>query len=153
MPSLPTPSRYSPVDYISFVYQVLVDVTGEEFERFMDLASKLQYISTPEGGQEMAKLVSNQAELGTEFQVCVQGFMRGHSLPVGGWGVGKVGYGDVTYWCGYIIIHIYSVLFCNFIMVILLKMGDLRLATCKMRIPAPSPSVQVHCFLMYCTSI
>lgn len=50
---------------------MLVDVTGEEFESFMDLASKLQYISTPEGGQEMAKLVSDQAELGVEFQVTI----------------------------------------------------------------------------------
>ncbi len=44
-------------------------MTGEEFERFMELAGKLQYISTPEGGQEMVDLVSKQAELGAEFKV------------------------------------------------------------------------------------
>ncbi len=35
----------------------------------MELAGKLQYVSTPEGGQEMVNLVSNQAELGADFQV------------------------------------------------------------------------------------
>ncbi len=49
--------------------QVLADVTGEEFESFMELAGKLQYVSTLEGGQEMVTLVSEQAELGGEFQV------------------------------------------------------------------------------------
>ncbi len=46
-----------------------MDVTGEEFERFMELAGKLQYTSTPEGAQEMVDLVTKQAELGADFLV------------------------------------------------------------------------------------
>ena len=53
-------------------------MTGEEFESFMELAGKLQYISTPEGGQEMAKLVSNQAELSAEFKVSLQWLFMQH---------------------------------------------------------------------------
>ena len=62
--------------------QVLADVTGGEFESFMELASKLQYVSTVEGGQEMVTLVSEQAELGGDFQVTSQCGHMGLDLPL-----------------------------------------------------------------------
>ena len=49
--------------------QVLVDVTGEEFETLMDVLSKLKYTSTPDGAKEVAAIISEQAELTSEFQV------------------------------------------------------------------------------------
>lgn len=49
--------------------QVLVDVTGEEFETLMDVLSKLKYTSTPDGAKEVVAIISEQAELTTEFQV------------------------------------------------------------------------------------
>ena len=49
--------------------QVLVDVTGEEFEGFMDLLMQLQYITTAEGVQEVIAAISEQAQLSSDFQV------------------------------------------------------------------------------------
>lgn len=49
--------------------QVLVDVTGEEFETFMDLLMQLQYVATAEGVQEVMAAISEQAELTSEFRV------------------------------------------------------------------------------------
>ena len=49
--------------------QVLVDVTGEEFEGFMDLLMQLQYITTAEGVQEVIVAISEQAQLSSDFQV------------------------------------------------------------------------------------
>ena len=46
-----------------------MDVTGEEFETLMDLLSKLEYVSTAEGSQQLANLINEQAELSTEFKV------------------------------------------------------------------------------------
>ena len=50
---------------------MLVDVTGEEFETLMEVVSRLNYIATEEGSQQVASLISDQAELNTDFQVCV----------------------------------------------------------------------------------
>lgn len=58
------------IRYMIF-FQVLVDVTGEEFESLLELVSKLSYTSTVEGSQEVFTLISEQAELTTEFKVCV----------------------------------------------------------------------------------
>ena len=49
--------------------QVLQDVTGEEFEVFMEMLSKLQCLSTAEGAQEVMDIITEQAELGQEFKV------------------------------------------------------------------------------------
>ena len=48
---------------------MLLDVTGEEFETLMDVLSRLNYITTEEGSQQVAALISDQAELNTDFQV------------------------------------------------------------------------------------
>ena len=49
--------------------QVLQDVTGEEFEVFMEMLSKLQCLLTAEGAQEVMDIITEQAELGQEFKV------------------------------------------------------------------------------------
>jgi hypothetical protein len=49
--------------------QVLVDVNGEEFETLMEVLSRLTYITTEDGSQQVATLISEQAELNTDFQV------------------------------------------------------------------------------------
>ena len=51
--------------------QVLLDVTGEEFETLMEVLSRLTYITTEEGSQQVASLISDQAELNTDFEVSV----------------------------------------------------------------------------------
>ena len=51
--------------------QALDDVSGEEFETFMEVLSKLQYTSTLEGAQEIGAIIAEQAELSAKFQVCV----------------------------------------------------------------------------------
>ena len=51
------------------ILQVLVDVTGEEFETLMDVLSKLKYTSTPDGAKDVVAIISEQAELASEFQV------------------------------------------------------------------------------------
>ena len=51
------------------MFQVLVDVTGEEFEMLMELLGQLSYLSTPEGSQQVSSLISEQAELSAEFKV------------------------------------------------------------------------------------
>ena len=48
---------------------MLLDVTGEEFETLMEVLSRLNYITTEEGSQQVAALISDQAELNTDFQV------------------------------------------------------------------------------------
>ena len=48
---------------------MLLDVTGEEFETLMEVLSRLNYIATAEGSQQMAVLISDQAELNNDFQV------------------------------------------------------------------------------------
>jgi len=50
------------------IKKVLVDVTGEEFETLMEVLGKLKYISTPEGATEVAAIISEQAELDSDFQ-------------------------------------------------------------------------------------
>eukprot|EP00731_Ephydatia_muelleri_P007626 Em0003g1874a len=47
--------------------QVLSDVTSEEFEAFVEVLSKLQYISTPEGSQEAVDTIGEQAQLTSDF--------------------------------------------------------------------------------------
>ena len=44
-------------------------MTGEEFETLMEVLSRLNYITTEEGSQQVAALISDQAELNTDFQV------------------------------------------------------------------------------------
>ena len=46
-----------------------MDVTGEEFETFMDLLMQLQYVTTAEGVQEVVAAIGEQAELTSEFRV------------------------------------------------------------------------------------
>lgn len=46
-----------------------MDVTGEEFETMMEVLSRLNYISTEEGALQVATLISDQAELNSDFQV------------------------------------------------------------------------------------
>ena len=47
----------------------MVDVTGEEFEVLMEFLSKLDYVSTAQGSQQLCALISDQAELKSEFKV------------------------------------------------------------------------------------
>lgn len=47
----------------------MIDVTGEEFEMLMEVLSKLVYISTPEGSKHLSDLISEQAELSSDFKV------------------------------------------------------------------------------------
>ena len=63
--SLSLPSHTPP----PHTHQVMVDVTGEEFETLMDVLSKLQYLTTEEGSKEIMTLISDQAELASDFQV------------------------------------------------------------------------------------
>ena len=56
------------VSLVLIPWQVLVDVTGEEFETLMDVLSKLKYTSTPDGAKEVVAIISEQAELSSEFQ-------------------------------------------------------------------------------------
>lgn len=35
----------------------------------MDVVSKLKYVTTPEGAAEMASIISEEAELSSDFQV------------------------------------------------------------------------------------
>lgn len=46
-----------------------MDVTGEEFEVFMEVLGRLNYTGTEEGAREVATLISEQAELNSDFQV------------------------------------------------------------------------------------
>ena len=54
-----------------FNLKVMADVTGAEFEVLVGVLSKLTYVSTPEGSQELSSLISGQAELASEFTVCI----------------------------------------------------------------------------------
>ena len=58
--------------------QVLVDVTSEEFETLMEVLSRLSYVSTEEGALQVATLISDQAELNTDFQVHVCALVCGN---------------------------------------------------------------------------
>ena len=44
-------------------------MTGEEFETLMEVLSRLNYITTEEGAQNVAAMISEQAELNADFQV------------------------------------------------------------------------------------
>ena len=44
-------------------------MTGEEFEVFMEMLSKLQCLSTTEEAQEVVDIITRQAKLGQEFKV------------------------------------------------------------------------------------
>ena len=46
-------------------------MTGEEFEALMEVVVKLHWVTTEEGGREVAAIISEQAELGTPFKVCI----------------------------------------------------------------------------------
>ena len=46
-----------------------MDVSGDEFESFMEVLNKMQYLSTGEGSQKVIDIISEQAELEEEFQV------------------------------------------------------------------------------------
>ena len=48
---------------------MLVDVSGDEFESFMEILNKMQHLSTSEGSQQVIDIISEQAELEEEFQV------------------------------------------------------------------------------------
>ena len=48
---------------------MLVDVSGDEFESFMEVLNKMQHLSTSEGSQQVIDIISEQAELEEEFQV------------------------------------------------------------------------------------
>ena len=50
-------------------------MTGEEFETLMEVLSRLNYITTEEGSQQVAALISDQAELNTDFQVPLSLFL------------------------------------------------------------------------------
>ncbi|CAI7992048.1 Apoptosis inhibitor 5, partial [Geodia barretti] len=54
---------------VRHVKKVLSDVTGEEFEVFMEMLSKLQFLATAEGAQEVMDVIVQQAELSAEFKV------------------------------------------------------------------------------------
>ena len=47
--------------------KVLSDVTSEEFEVFVEVLGKLQYISSPEGAQEAVDAIGEQAQLSSDF--------------------------------------------------------------------------------------
>jgi hypothetical protein len=48
------------------------DVTGAEFETLMGVLSKLTYVSTPEGSRDICSLISNQADLTSDFKVVTE---------------------------------------------------------------------------------
>ena len=48
---------------------MLVDVTEDEFETFIDVLGKVNYLATPEGAQQIVDIISEQADLQSEFQV------------------------------------------------------------------------------------
>lgn len=47
----------------------MADVTGSEFEALVELLSELACVSTLEGSKELCGLISDQAELTSEFKV------------------------------------------------------------------------------------
>lgn len=49
------------------IKKVLSDVTSEEFEVFVEVLGKLQYISSPEGAQEAVDAIGEQAQLSSDF--------------------------------------------------------------------------------------
>ena len=49
-----------------------MDVTGQEFETFMEVLTRLNYISTEEGAAQVASLISDQADLSSDFKVSQQ---------------------------------------------------------------------------------
>lgn len=51
-------------------------MTGEEFEIFIDVLSKLNHLASLEGIEQMVNIIADQAELKSDFQVvCMQRFM------------------------------------------------------------------------------
>ena len=55
---------------IMFLFQVINDVTGEEFETFIDILGKLHHLpSSLEGIEQIIVIITEQAELQSDFQV------------------------------------------------------------------------------------
>ena len=52
-----------------------MDVSGDEFESFMEVLNKMQHLSTSEGSQQVIDIISEQAELEEEFQVHTDGLV------------------------------------------------------------------------------
>ena len=65
-----------------------MDVTEEEFETFIDVLGKISYLATPEGAQQIIDIISEQADLQSEFQVwldifsTLQGTIYSKGLPL-----------------------------------------------------------------------
>ena len=57
-----------------------MDVSGDEFESFMEVLNKMQYLSTGEGSQKVIDIINEQAELEEEFQVTTVA-LKEHSTP------------------------------------------------------------------------
>ena len=57
---------------------MLVDVSGDEFESFMEILNKMQHLSTSEGSQQVIDIISEQAELEEEFQVYTEAYFKEH---------------------------------------------------------------------------
>ena len=51
--------------------QVLQDVTAEEFQQFVDVLLQLRTMATRKGAQDLVDIVANQADLSSDFQVCL----------------------------------------------------------------------------------
>ena len=50
--------------------QVISDVTGDEFETFIDMLAKLHHLSSSlEGIGQIVEIITDQAELQSDFQV------------------------------------------------------------------------------------
>ena len=52
---------------LDHTHKVLSDVTSEEFEVFVEVLAKLQYVSTPEGAQDAVDTIGEQAQLSNDF--------------------------------------------------------------------------------------
>ena len=46
-----------------------MDVTEDEFQALIDVLGKVNYLSTPEGAQQIVEIISEQADLQSDFQV------------------------------------------------------------------------------------
>ncbi len=52
------------------IWQVISDVTGDEFETFIDMLAKLHHLSSSlEGIGQIVEIITDQAELRSDFQV------------------------------------------------------------------------------------
>ncbi len=50
-------------------FQVLVDVTGDEFVLFMKILASVKSMSTLQGRQQLVEIVADQADFDTPFEV------------------------------------------------------------------------------------